>query len=394
MMIETFVSMARYLSSRHDDDWSDRLHYSITPNILLAFSVLISFKQFGGRPIECMFPNKFPGSWEQYAENYCWSQDTYFVEPKQHVELLRPDQRYATERQLSYYQWVPFFLLLQAAFFRAPSFVWRSFSNHSGIRMHEVVGKAKDSANVDEEVRQKNITILARHLENALHFHRRIPKRQGIIKKTLQCFNYEYSSGFVSIAYLFIKILYLGNVILQLWLMNYFLGTNKHQWYGLGVIKDIINGVEWESSGYFPRSAICDFEVRQVANIQKYSVQCVLVINIFNEKIFLILWFWYLILFVAALLTSFSWFCVLLFPCFSRWFIEQHLELSSLERNDSQSLNYSTSVERFVFNYLHRDGVFVLRMVSSHAGIIFGKDLIHALWNAFYGIEKKVFQTR
>uniref|UniRef100_A0A0K0CYT4 Innexin n=1 Tax=Angiostrongylus cantonensis TaxID=6313 RepID=A0A0K0CYT4_ANGCA len=65
MMIETFVSMARYLSSRHDDDWSDRLHYSITPNILLAFSVLISFKQFGGRPIECMFPNKFPGSWEQ-----------------------------------------------------------------------------------------------------------------------------------------------------------------------------------------------------------------------------------------------------------------------------------------------------------------------------------------
>uniref|UniRef100_A0A0K0D4I1 Methyltransferase n=1 Tax=Angiostrongylus cantonensis TaxID=6313 RepID=A0A0K0D4I1_ANGCA len=102
-----------------------------------------------------------------------------------------------------------------------------------------------------------------------------------------------------------------------------FLGTNKHQWYGLGVIKDIINGVEWESSGYFPRSAICDFEG-------------------------------------AAFIVP----------------------------------DYSTSVERFVFNYLHRDGVFVLRMVSSHAGIIFGKDLIHALWNAFYGIEKKVFQTR
>ncbi|RCN34388.1 Innexin [Ancylostoma caninum] len=220
MMIETFIGMSRYLSPRQDDDWSDRLHYLMTPNILLAFSVLISFKQFGGRPIECMFPNKFPGSWEQYAENYCWSQDTYFVEPKQHVELLKPDQRYTPERELSYYQWVPFFLLLQAAFFRAPSFLWKSFSNHSGIRMHEVVEKAKDSANVEEEVRQKNIAILARHLQNALRFHRRMEKRRVIVHKTVTCLNYQYSSGFVSAVYLFTKALYLVNVVLQLWLMN------------------------------------------------------------------------------------------------------------------------------------------------------------------------------
>ena len=67
VMIESFIGMARYLSPRNDDDWSDRLHYIFTPNILLAFSVVISFKQFGGRPLECMFPNKFPGSWEQVS---------------------------------------------------------------------------------------------------------------------------------------------------------------------------------------------------------------------------------------------------------------------------------------------------------------------------------------
>ncbi|KIH59966.1 NUC205 domain protein [Ancylostoma duodenale] len=370
MMIETFIGMSRYLSPRQDDDWSDRLHYLMTPNILLAFSVLISFKQFGGRPIECMFPNKFPGSWEQYAENYCWSQDTYFVEPKQHVELLKPDQRYDRTK---------------------------FHGNLKGIRMHEVVEKAKDSANVEEEVRQKNIAILARHLQNALRFHRRMEKRRVIVHKTVTCLNYQYSSGFVSAVYLFTKALYLVNVVLQLWLMNYFLGTNKHQWYGLGVIKDIVNGVEWETSGYFPRSAICDFEVRQVANIQKYSVQCVLVINIFNEKIFVILWFWYLLLFLSAAFTFVSWFFVLLFPCFSRWFIEQHLELSSLDRFDPDSMlsnkyhiqESSNNIRKFVYDYLHRDGVFVLRMVSAHAGIIFGTDLILELWRTFYGIEKK-----
>lgn len=48
-MIEAFVSMVNYLSARKDDDIADRMNYLYTPNILLAFSVLISFKQFGGR---------------------------------------------------------------------------------------------------------------------------------------------------------------------------------------------------------------------------------------------------------------------------------------------------------------------------------------------------------
>ncbi|RCN34389.1 hypothetical protein ANCCAN_19775 [Ancylostoma caninum] len=53
----------------------------------------------------------------------------------------------------------------------------------------------------------------------------------------------------------------------------------------------------------------------------------------------------------------------------------------------------SNNVRKFVYDYLHRDGVFVLRMVSAHAGIIFGTDLILELWRTFYGIEKKVSQS-
>ncbi|CAI5451872.1 unnamed protein product [Caenorhabditis angaria] len=389
VMIETFLGMAKYLSPREDDDWSDRLNYLITPNILLAFSVLISFKQFGGRPIECMFPNKFPGSWEQYAENYCWSQDTYFVEPTQHVELLKEKERYTPERQLSYYQWVPFFLLLQAAFFRAPSYLWKYFSNSSGIRIHEVVEKAKDTSNVEEEVREKNITILMRHLSAALRFQRRMVKKKVVVHKTVTCLNWQYSSSFISSIYLFTKTLYFLNVFAQLWLMNYFLRTNKYQWYGFGVVQDIVFGTPWERSGFFPRSAVCDFEVRQVANIQKYSVQCVLVINIFNEKIFVLLWFWYFVLLFCTAVSFIQWLILLSFPCFSRWFVSQHLELSSLAGFVPTSVRSHKEVARFVENYLHRDGVFVLRMVSSHAGIIFATDLVQALWKAYYGIEEE-----
>jgi len=118
MMIEAVISMARYLSARQDDDLVDRMNYLYTPNMLLAFSVLISFKQFGGRPLECMlyfqavrlvrilgmFPNKFPGSWEQYAENFCWSEDTYYLPPDVHVATVKDEQRYSTDKKMSYYQ--------------------------------------------------------------------------------------------------------------------------------------------------------------------------------------------------------------------------------------------------------------------------------------------------
>jgi hypothetical protein len=65
MMLEAFISMLRYLSAREDDDTADRLNYLYTPNMLLAFSVLISFKQFGGRPLECIFPSKFSSSLQE-----------------------------------------------------------------------------------------------------------------------------------------------------------------------------------------------------------------------------------------------------------------------------------------------------------------------------------------
>uniref|UniRef100_A0AC34RPK9 Innexin n=1 Tax=Panagrolaimus sp. JU765 TaxID=591449 RepID=A0AC34RPK9_9BILA len=65
MGIETILPLLKLLSPGRDDDAVDRMNYHYTPNVLLALSVLISFKQFGGNPIECVMPAKVPGSWEQ-----------------------------------------------------------------------------------------------------------------------------------------------------------------------------------------------------------------------------------------------------------------------------------------------------------------------------------------
>nr|pir hypothetical protein C18H7.2 - Caenorhabditis elegans [Caenorhabditis elegans] len=347
------ASALRFLEPRVDDDFVDRLHYLYTSTMVLMFAVLVSAKQYVGHPIECFVPAQFTRAMEQYTENYCWVQNTYWV-PFQDLIPHRLDDR--ERRQIGYYQWVPFVLAVAALTFHIPSSVWRMLAGQSGLNAGLVLQLVCGDENVDPVVRDKTVDIVARHIDDALMYQR----DHGARRHSVYIFAIfklgKFYGAYVSSVYIFIKALHLANVILQFMLLNSFLQTSDYPMFGAHVLYDLFMGREWRDSGKFPRVTLCDFEIRVLGNVHRHTVQCVLVINMLTEKIFIFLWLWLTVLAIVTALNLIFWFIALVSNSCREHFVSKHLDIQS------------DQISRFVHRFLRADGVFLLQMIASHSG--------------------------
>jgi hypothetical protein len=65
--------------------------------------------------------------------------------------------------------------------------------------------------------------------------------------------------------------------------------------------------------------------VRKLGNLHRYSVQCVLMINMFNEKIYLFLWWWFLFVTIITILNFIYWLVASSIGTFRKEFLERML---------------------------------------------------------------------
>lgn len=117
------------LQKNKDDSLTDRLSHKYTVALLILFSVIVSAKQYVGEPINCWVPAHFSDSWEGYANSYCWIKNTYYLPYGSYI----PKEDEADKRDMiTYYQWVPLILLVQALVFYLPCMVWKTLNARSG----------------------------------------------------------------------------------------------------------------------------------------------------------------------------------------------------------------------------------------------------------------------
>lgn len=385
--MSTFISALRNgakLLERRDDDGFDRLSNRYSVGLLIMFAVFISTKSYVGDPIDCYAPKEFTSQWIKYTDNYCWISNTYYVPEKDPLTPTLPPtglkngQRVSYAQELSYYQWVPIILVFCAAMFAIPAQIWSWASNSGGYDVEAMVKATKGTSSLNPEVRDKTVKYLVNQMDRVLGYRRPTrARRVGVGKKF---------GHFLFFVYLFVKCLYIANAIGLLFILNTMLGDGYH-YYGteqLAALQD----PNYQGSNRFPYVTMCDFWVRKLgSNQHRYTVQCVLPVNLFNEKVFVVLWFWLVFLAAASCVGLLLW----LFTAIStvnRTFVRKYLTIMGrLQKNEGNE-----DVDEFMNGYLRLDGVFCMRLILKNTNDAIGGEIMAALWDQWLQGRKPRFE--
>ncbi|XP_064463111.1 innexin inx2-like [Ornithodoros turicata] len=272
-----------------------RLHYRVTVCILVAFSIVVTARQYIGDPIDCYSFSDVP---KNVLDTFCWIHTTFSLPhawkkrvgshvPYPGVDTYVPGQKRVYH---AYYQWVCFVLFLQALLFYTPHYFWKA-------------------------VEGGRIKTLLLDLDKPVMAPAEREKRRGLLVGYLIANVASHNTLFFS--YALAEILNLANVIGQMFLIDRLLG-GEFLTYGVQVLQF----TEWDSGvrfdpmvKIFPRMTKCTFyDFGTTGDVQKFDALCILPINVINEKIYIFLWFWFVFLAVLSTMALLYRAIILLFP--------------------------------------------------------------------------------
>ena len=175
---------------------------------------------------------------------------------------------------------------------------------------------------------------------------------------------------------MFIKFLYLLNLIFQIIFLQYFLSYNDINYlqYGWDVLGKLFSGFYIPESRLFPRITLCDFQIRELGERHYYTVECILTINIFIEKMYFVLWIWFGILLIITIIDTIRLIYRIFFRHARNVFIVENLELI-IHSHPSKETQF-----RHFLRYFPIDNLFTLRIVSANANSLIVAEILDELF--------------
>ncbi|TDG40490.1 hypothetical protein AWZ03_013089 [Drosophila navojoa] len=302
-MLGTFSSVKQYLKFDITrvviDNIVFKLHYRWTFVLLLVATLLITSRQYIGEHIQCISDNVVA----PVINTFCFFTPTFTV--VRHFNNTALDSGSIFQpgigpynrgedkiKRHAYYQWVPFVLFGQALCFYAPHAIWKYWEGGRikalvyGLRM---VGLTKYLNSESLRIGKLNIPSMAEVEDRVINIRRTMIDRMRL--------NQSWGAHLVTA-----EMLNLVNLCGQIYLTHRFLGRQfltlgikvlRERWVDKMDALDIV----------FPKVTKCTFfKYGAAGSLQEHDTLCVMALNIMNEKIYTILWFWYAFLLTVTVL--------------------------------------------------------------------------------------------
>lgn len=120
------------------------------------------------------------------------------------------------------------------------------------------------------------------------------------------------------------------------------------------------------SEELFPKAAKCSYSsYGPSGTIQSFDALCLLPLNILNQKIFIIVWFWFIIQLLASILSLLYWYIIS---------NSERLRISILHEKSMKSVPHTR-----IFHAKHKGHFFVLNQISRNVNPLTFVDLISDL---------------
>ncbi|PAA69717.1 hypothetical protein BOX15_Mlig000963g3 [Macrostomum lignano] len=386
------------------EDACDRMHFIWTPMLLLLCSLVVFGKEYIGNPMHCVFsgnPQHHPSGFLDFAQSYCWAYGTYAYSKDAAIRLtgyrkdVEKQEEYWTEtisnQLLTYYQWVPYALLAQCVITYLPKLIWQLIcSRKFGSDIYSLISLAAEartsSANEFRQQADRIADVIERLLMyNREYRHGRLQQLKATLYNRCSLLVPSKRTGtMLTILYVLVKLLCLANVVGQLFFMAVFLGFWRRGIFTFGwtIVQNLNHGRGWKHTMLFPLHTLCYLTTSiDPGTTNAYVGQCTLPVNIINEKVYILLFFWFVSLGVVTVLSIARWTCRLLFTRSRVSFVKCLLYLSALDSSDAESrLVDKLSIKSFIEKFLRHDGVFLVLMLSEGSDKVITAEVLRRLY--------------
>lgn len=406
------------------DDGSDRINRKYMVTLIIILMVVVMTGQFiRGDQIQCFTPVYFTGAQVEYSHSTCWTLGTsYIIESKKKSGEVPADsvsrQGYLNvpvsggsfesgfhqtgyvgpyhdgERvAVSYYQWTPLILAIAAFLFHLPYIIWHIMAVSSGMPLESMLSAAREVSKVQKDGGSRDGFVT----DILFRYRRYIEKTHmdttGALPPAIKkIFRVGRSFGnYLFAVYMLIKVLYVAFIAVNLALLDAFFGGDPRFTvfrHGIWVLENIFQRSQWPQSPIFPIKTVCTFSAEQQGNPLPYTLQCVLPLNLYNDKFFAIFTILYPLLLIVSFISMLSWI----------WVNSAHGRKQFVDRYLVKPLDIKradlSDVHMFTEEYLRRDGIFVLQMIEMNVGGLVVETLIEKLWDQFVEEKEEALHER